>query len=42
MKGFHVGHVWWNVDVTHYYVLELEHDHLCRYVVPQYNSHGIS
>ncbi|KAG7384376.1 hypothetical protein PHYPSEUDO_002637 [Phytophthora pseudosyringae] len=38
MKGFHVGQVWWNVDVTHYHALE--HYHLCHYVVPQYNSHG--
>ncbi|KAH7467240.1 uncharacterized protein KRP23_11564 [Phytophthora ramorum] len=38
MKGFNVGQVWWNVDITHYY--KLEHDYLCHFVVPQYNSHG--
>ncbi|GMF13410.1 unnamed protein product [Phytophthora lilii] len=38
MNGCHIGHVWWNVEITHYY--SLEHGHLYHYVVPQYNSHG--
>ncbi|EGZ09798.1 hypothetical protein PHYSODRAFT_523206 [Phytophthora sojae] len=38
LKGIHVGQVWWNVEMTHYYALD--QGNVCHFVIPQYNSHG--
>ncbi|GMF47382.1 unnamed protein product [Phytophthora fragariaefolia] len=36
--GLQMAHVWWNIETTNYY--NLDHGRLCRFVSPQYNSHG--
>ncbi|KAG7384381.1 hypothetical protein PHYPSEUDO_002642 [Phytophthora pseudosyringae] len=38
LQGFHLGQVWWNSQVTHYY--NTRQGRLCHFVVPQYNIHG--
>ncbi|GMF33930.1 unnamed protein product [Phytophthora fragariaefolia] len=38
LKEFHIGLVWWNVEITHYH--SLPHGYLCHFIIPQYNTHG--
>ncbi|OWZ15247.1 hypothetical protein PHMEG_00011154 [Phytophthora megakarya] len=37
-RGMQMAQVWWNIDITHYYIVD--QGHLCHFVVPQYNVHG--